>query len=258
MKEVNYQKDKNVAFVISSCDHYSDLWEPFFKNFFKYWPDCPYDVCLISNFKDYPDPRVITIKIGEDKSYADNLRNALKSINHKWVLLWLDDVIFSGKVDTETLKRIVLEAESINAGFVKLDEKLPLAYDNKTKLLIAELPKGIKYRSAVGLGLVQKKVLLKLAEPGFSAWDMDKSKVSDSMDELFCAFTKKGAKKMPFTYIHALIKGQWHLGAIRALKKEGFYDLLKTRNPQSIWAFLYIQLYQARLGVYKFFNRYWY
>lgn len=257
MKE-DFQKKDDVAFLISSCDKYSDLWNPFFKNFFKYWSDCPYDIFLISNYKNYKDSRVNTIRIGEDKSYADNLRCALESIHQKWILLWLDDVIFSGKVDTKTLERIISEAEILNAGYVKLDEKLPLVYDSDTNLLIGELPKNIRYRSAVGLGLVKKEVLLKLAEPGMSAWDMDKSQISNSMDELFCAFTKKGAKKIPFTYIHALIKGKWYFPAVKALKKEGFHDLIKSREQQSIFAYLYIVLYQARLGLYKFFNKYWY
>ena len=34
------------AILILSCDKFSDLWKPFFDLFWKYWPDCPYNVYL--------------------------------------------------------------------------------------------------------------------------------------------------------------------------------------------------------------------
>lgn len=248
----------DIAFLVSSCDKYSDLWEPFFTNFFKYWPDFPYKVYLISNHKKYHDERVTTLCVGEDLSYADNLRTALDQIQSKWILLWMDDVIFSADVDTEKVKRIASEAEALNAGYVKLSTDLPIVYDSETDLLIGEIPKGVKYRSAIGLCLIQRKVLLDLAEPGFSAWDMDKSVASDSMPELFCAFTKSAAKNPPFKYIHALIKGKWLYTAVGELKKEGFGELVKSRERQPLTAYLYIVLYLFRSGLYKFFNKYWY
>lgn len=250
--------DNDVTFLVSSCDKYSDLWDPFFSNFFKYWPDCDFDVALISNHKDFPDERVSVITVGEDVSYADNLRTAISGISSKWILLWLDDVIFDSPVDHKKVKRVISEAEAIGAGFVKLSTDLPLVYDDKTDLLIAELPKGIKYRAAIGLCLVQRDVLLKMAQPGLSAWDMDKSNMSDTMDERFCAFTSLAAKHSPFSYIHAVIKGKWMYSAVPALKKQGFSGLLKSRARQPIFGYLYICAYQARLYVMKTFKRYWY
>lgn len=43
----------DVAVVVASCDAYADLWEPFFRLFRRYWPDCPYPVYLGSNFRTY-------------------------------------------------------------------------------------------------------------------------------------------------------------------------------------------------------------
>ena len=43
----NYIKNK-FAILIVSCDKYSDLWDPFFKLFFKFWPDCPFNIYLLS------------------------------------------------------------------------------------------------------------------------------------------------------------------------------------------------------------------
>ncbi len=44
-----------VTVLINSCDAYSDLWEPFFKLFSIYWPDCPYEIVLNTEYKRCPD-----------------------------------------------------------------------------------------------------------------------------------------------------------------------------------------------------------
>ena len=246
-----------VTFLVSSCDKYSDLWEPFFENLFKYWPDLPFEVTLISNFKKFPDKRVRTIQLGTDESYADNLRRALAQINTNWVVLWLDDVIIDRKVDQKTIELILRQAYELNASFVKLSNDLPIVYKSKTGYLIDELPKGIKYRSAIGLTLAKKSTLIELAEPGFSAWDMDKSTLSDNLEAKFCAYTKFGAKNPAFGYIHAVVKGEWLYSSVQKLRRQGFTSLINGRKRQSLIAYIYILLYQARLSIFSFFNIYW-
>jgi len=63
----------------------------FFHFFWKHWPDCPFDVYLGTNHKDFSDPRVRLVKVGEDISWADNMINMLTTINSHYVLLFLDD-----------------------------------------------------------------------------------------------------------------------------------------------------------------------
>ena len=49
------RKDENddVAFLIVSCDRYSDLWEAFFTLLSKYWPDKNFHTYLLSNKKKF-------------------------------------------------------------------------------------------------------------------------------------------------------------------------------------------------------------
>ncbi len=42
--------NSELAILVCSCDKYADVWEPFFKLFFKFWPDCPYPIYLLSNY----------------------------------------------------------------------------------------------------------------------------------------------------------------------------------------------------------------
>lgn len=65
------------AILIVSCDKYSDLWNPFFKSFFRFWPDCPFDIYLLSNYKSIDMPQVNSLLIDEDISWSDNLYKCL-------------------------------------------------------------------------------------------------------------------------------------------------------------------------------------
>ena len=59
----------DVAILVPSFDGYRDVWEPFFRCFFKFWPDCPYPVVLGSIRETCSDPRVSPLTIGRDRDY---------------------------------------------------------------------------------------------------------------------------------------------------------------------------------------------
>lgn len=82
----------NCTILVLSCDKYSDLWEPFFGQFWKYWPDCPYQVVLGSNTKGYKHPKVKTILSGPDRDWSTSLRAILEKISTPYIFLWLDDI----------------------------------------------------------------------------------------------------------------------------------------------------------------------
>ena len=57
---------QNTALLVSSCDKYSDCWDPFFKLLSIYWKDLEYPVYLITEEKEYECPYmpVTALKIG--------------------------------------------------------------------------------------------------------------------------------------------------------------------------------------------------
>lgn len=247
----------DTAFIVVSCDKYSDLWSPFFKSFNKYWPDCPFDTYLVSNHQDFSAPELSVLKIGDDKSYSDNLRLALNQIEHKWVILWLDDVFISEKVDNSRLLGILAYAKNADAGYLKLAADMPMAYKPDAGQEIGCLPKGIKYRSAIGVTFYKKETLLKLLTPNSSAWELDRSSIADQLSEPFYALTPEASKNPPIRYAHLLIKGRWILEALPFLRKEGFYELRKSRKIQSVWVYLYAKVYLSRLYFLRLLKIYW-
>lgn len=247
-----------VAFVVVSCDRYADLWDPFFHCLDKYWPDCPYPVYLVTNHKDYDKYGVTVIKVGNDKSYSDNLQIAISQLEESWAILWLEDVFISKRVDTRRLQAIIEEAQSLGVGYLKLSADLPLSYEQGTQLGIGPIPKGVRYRSAVGLSLYQIETLEKLLIPNATAWELDTSKISNELDVPFYALTRTAASRPPIIWINGVIKGRWNWPTINFLRKEGFASLLKGRPRLDLKGYLYVQAFLLHNFLFRALKKDWY
>jgi len=102
--------EREVVFLVVSCDRYSDLWTPFFTMMQKMWPDCPYRQYLMTNEKDFVFDGVTVIKTGPDVDYSSQVRRAVEQVDSRWLILWLEDCIISRPVDTARLQQIVSAA----------------------------------------------------------------------------------------------------------------------------------------------------
>src|SRR5665647_3629546 len=93
--------ESSLPILVVSCDRFSDVWPVFFTLFFRYWPDCPFDIYLGSNYLRYEHPQVTTITVGEDTSWAHGARLMLESLSSEYVLLFLEDFLLTEPVDSD-------------------------------------------------------------------------------------------------------------------------------------------------------------
>jgi hypothetical protein len=246
-----------VAFIVVSCDKYNDLWDIFFKTFFKFWNDCPYKIYLASNFDKFHHQRVTNISFGEDKDYSTNLINILKNVSEEWMIVWYEDAFLTKKVPNKLVESLVNEAITKKVDYLKLTVDYPLYYGKQSER-IGPIPRGVKYRSAMGMALYHKSTLEKILVPGQSAWQLDKSTTADALDIEFYALGSNYRFIRPFTIINSVIKGKWYMTAPRFLKKEGMSNYISNRSVQPLKDFLYIKLYLLRVEIYFIFKKYWY
>ena len=251
---------KDVAILVVSCDAYKDLWDPYFHSLFKFWPDCPYQIYLGSNEEEFSDSRVEPILVGPDKEYSTNLIAMLERINAPWVILWIEDLFISKKIKSSYVSELVNMAIEKEAGYLKLDIGTPWAFAKDKNRLIAPLPKGIRYRSGIGLALWNKNTLTNLLKPGESAWEIERngSKRSNAMNEPFYSLTPKARLNPPIKVINSVIKGKWNPEVLKFMKSEGFSDNIPNRKHQSILSYLYSKAYLLRLDIFRVLRRYWY
>lgn len=115
----------DVRIVVSSCDLYCDMWPLYFHFLDKYWKDAPTPIYLISNHLTYDDPRVVTVKVGDDQSWTDGIARALPKIPSKYVLFMLDDFMLTESPDLERLARVAKDLALHNGDWVSLRPKAP-------------------------------------------------------------------------------------------------------------------------------------
>ena len=258
MTAPGFDPRRDVTFVVVSCDRYKDLWEPFFGCLDRYWPDCPFPIRLVTNEAAYERAGVSVINIGPDRDYASNLIAAINAVPTPWLILWVEDYFFTERIDTDRLLSILDEAVGKGAAYLKLTEDAPLSFDDANGERVGEIPRGVRYRSAIGTALYRKETLRKLLIPGMSVWQLDKSSKSNELPDRFMALTLREARRPPLPIINAVVKGRWHWLAPGFLRREGYASVLSGRRRQSLWGYLYIRAYWMRIGLYQMLRRHWY
>jgi hypothetical protein len=113
--------DSAFTLLVPSCDAYSDTWPYFFHFLFKYWPEVPTQVVLTTNHLSFDDPRVRTIKVGEDRQWGDNLLNALPQVPGDVLMLLLDDFFLNDHVNDAAVRDAVVRFRELNGRYLGVD-----------------------------------------------------------------------------------------------------------------------------------------
>ena len=226
------------AVVVSSCDKYQDLWTPFFTLFFRYWPDCPYPIYLISNDLEYPDSRVNAIKIGEDRDWSSSMLAAMALIPHSYVVLLLEDYLLQQPVETSRIVELAQYMKDKEAGCMRL---FPcpgpdvLCEDNPE---VGEINKGSDYRLSLQAAIWDKQVLVGLVRKGESPWhlEINGSRRTDELDDPFLSVTRESSRPLPY-FCTAVYRGRWLREAVELCEREGIAVDLKARprEPKYKW-----------------------
>ena len=97
----------DLALLVVSCDKYSDLWDIFWILIEKYWNDCTLTKYLGTNYFNYAKNNVRTIQVGEDRSWAENVRKMLEQVQENYVVMMLEDFFIDRRIINEKMDMIV-------------------------------------------------------------------------------------------------------------------------------------------------------
>lgn len=241
-------KEKSVAFVVLTCDNYSDLWPMTIHFIEKNWPDCPFDKYFVTNFKSISESSFECIKIGKDESWSDNLLKVLSFLKEKYeyVIITLEDVPIVEKVDQGKFNKILNIFFEIDANFLCFINR-PKA-TRKFNEFFGVIDKGSIYRPTCEYSLWKISVLEDLLAKGENAWEFEKfgSVRSDKYDKFFVVY------KSVFKECHTVIKGKWRRGAINELRRIGYKPDIGNRTLFSRKDELLINIYAV---IFNIFNR---
>lgn len=251
-EQIEIIHNKTVAWVVLSCDAYSDLWKIYFESFFKYWESCPLRVYLATGSKTYEDSRVKTIHFGEDESYSSNLIKVIELIEEEYVVTTTEDIFLCSRVNQDQLFLYFNSLIERCGVYLKLLYTYPIGYDLDASVRIAQVPSNVKYRIGMGTSLWDKEILKQHLVPGMSAWQMEKEGEfgSNIPNHQIYSVNYHFAGDKPFNYVHGVAKGRWIRQAVPWLVQEGFSDQLKHRNVCSLGFSFYVFLFSMTMSLF--------
>lgn len=192
------------AFVILSCDAYSELWETHFRCLDKHWPDCPFPKYILANHKNSGRKDITTIKVGDDRAWSGNLRKALQSLRleYRYVLLTFDDLFLVEPVHNNLLEPILDVFKESRGQFIQL-----IKWHNKPKKVntfFGLIEPGSLYRPNCVYALWDIAVLDSLLVPEENAWEFERKGAarSDRFHRFFAV------QNTVFHYRNSVIRGK--------------------------------------------------
>ncbi len=210
--------EKALAVLVVSCDKYSDLWSIFFRLLKKYWPDCPYQIYMGSNNVQCEEKGVIPICIGNDIAWTDNVAKMLECIEEPYVLILLEDIFLSARVDNEYIKRLLCYIVDHDIDCLHLHNHYTGIKCMDKELGVQFIEAGSPYYVHAVECIWKKEMLKKFLIPGYSAWDFElkNSKTVKPGEQSFAA-----VKKNVFEIKNGVIRGKYLKSTVGFLASEG-------------------------------------
>ena len=218
--------------LVCSCDKYADLLGPFAALFRKFWPDCPFEMVLVTETWGEDNlcfDRVVAC--GPGMNWASRLVKALDEVSTPYVLMLCDDYYLSAKVDTAKILSRLAQAKSHNAANLRLIPN-PAPQSGKS----CQAPDGLlKYRKdtayciATQAGFWNRGFLRCLANGKESIWEFERYgsfEVGSESRPLLVTPTQE------FPFVDAVHKGYWEKFGVALCRDNGVgLDFSKRTLP---------------------------
>ncbi len=256
------------SILVNTCDKFEDCWEPFFKLFKLYWPECNGAIYLNTEYKDYSYPglNIIPVKgcakhhVPRDKraTWSQCLKWALEEMDTGVVLYMQEDYFLTGKVDNEMLEHFIeiMDKEQSIPCIQLTSEGIPMGDKTTIEHLYHGNKQHFSYLSCQA-SLWRKSVLKSLIREHETAWNFEwwGSKRARYMGLDFLTVDHRwvhqgGYQIIPYIFT-GVIGGKWYKPVVELFDKHhiqmdyshrGFYnpDLKPTLRKRvqtklSIW-----------------------
>jgi hypothetical protein len=217
--------------LVSSCDHYADLWPAFFNLLFKYWPECPLPVYLIANCKSYQDPRVVTLSSPIEKGWAGNLRDSLSQIDVDHVVYLQDDYLFHAPVHSDVIMELCNLLGRKQGAMLQLKPRAQDSNEEQTDspAEVAHFASSCKWMTTLQAALWNRKYLHDTLNPHWNPWQAE-SGINLHAKQVGTGFygIRKGQEEV-FPYTEAVKGGYWMPDGVSLCRREDIPLDLKFR-----------------------------
>lgn len=192
--------ENKIAVVINSCDRYSYLWDIQMQFLEKYWENCPYNVYLISDIKQYEHPikgiKLHSFPSGKKSNgptdWSNNLYSFLESHDYDYIIYFQDDYIPYKQVDQKRLDTLLNYIVNNEVNYVRF-YTAPMGNGESVKvsedISIKEIIPGTRWRHSLMLAVWKTSTLKSILKqvPNISPWEFEKySGICDRHSKFYC------------------------------------------------------------------------
>ena len=242
-------KNNECTILVCSCDKYADLLRPFSDLWRKFWPDCPFDVMLVTETEPSASlcfDRVIAC--GPGGNWCSRLVRALGQIDTPYVLMLCDDYYLAKPVDTSLMLKRLSQIKTFDAANLRMIPNPTPKANNSTPFgqgydLLQYKP-HTAYCIATQSGFWNRKFLLDLAKGKSSIWEFERY---GSFDPIITTKQLLVTPTKEFPFVDAVHKGYWETFGLAVCRENGI-DLtgitrtlppFKTRLIEGIKALIF-------------------
>jgi len=161
------------AIIISSCNDYSDVWQPTIDSLYRNIHGLDVDIFLVVDFGEMDDHRVKIIQSGVGYSFGARLKRALGVIEHEYVLFMLDDFALDSTIYVDTIKEHLSHAVETDAACLYIDYyKAKRTVSNMEYTLLNPVK---RYCMDLSIALWRKAYLQDFLLNEWSPWDFERN-----------------------------------------------------------------------------------
>lgn len=218
------------AILVASCDSYADVLAHFQTLFAKFWPDCPFEVVLVTE-SPAADLRVFSRQVacGNGKPWSDMLVQALDAISAPRVVLMMDDYFLSGKVDTSHFLARLADTQRLDAASLRLipNPRTFKPFDAE----FGEYPPNSAYCVSCQVSIWARDFLRRIAAQTTNAWEFERR------GSFLCGDEKRPilvTNRKEFPFIDAVHKGYWERFAVKLCAENGITVDFSRRPPPNM------------------------
>lgn len=209
----------DLTVMVVSYDGYSDIWPVFFSCMNKNWHDCPFDVRLVSNQKQYEG--VNMINVGPETCWTERVLSALQKIDTEYVLLLLEDYLIGSPVHTDKVINVMDFIRTNHGRYVRLTNIPRSKFNDKDSIF--PIYEDEEYAVNLQAAIWKTEFLVEsLSRYSGNAWEFEIGFLRDAIQAEHKVMQGCFGLKSDPLYVHnGVLKGKWFRKEIKYFKKQG-------------------------------------
>lgn len=212
--------------AVVSCFKYRDAWCPCFALLDNFWPDCPYEKWLITDYmSNQHNPGTLWFQAGEHRSWCESIAlfTKLKAVKDQSILLLQEDFFLNAQVHQDMIEHGLEQMKAREAGCVRL-YPCPGADLDSGDSYFGDVSGSAKYRISCQAAIWNPRYLNRIAHGARGSatdFEINGTPLSLEIAQPVLAW-KREIEPWPIQYIcSAISRGKWNPDAKILCDKEG-------------------------------------